>query len=106
VIDPHARFGRPRAELGKKSCIVVFEGRLHSGERVDLGLLVDAVSAVVDIPAARIEEPPNFGATVRRDFMRGLAKLGQRFVVVLEPAKAFDIEDMAGLCEAAQLEAA
>ena len=104
VIDPHARFGRARAELGKKSCIIIFGGRLQSGERVDLGLLVDAVSAVVDIPTERIEEAPTFGATVRREFMRGLAKLGQRFVVILEPAKAFDIEDMAEHCQAAQLE--
>jgi purine-binding chemotaxis protein CheW len=106
VIDPQARFGRPRAELGRKSCIVVFEGSLQTGERVHLGLLVDAVSAVVDIPADRIEDAPTFGATVRRDYMRGLAKLGSRFVVILEPGKAFDIQDMAGQCEAAQLEAA
>jgi purine-binding chemotaxis protein CheW len=106
VIDPHARFGRPRAELGKKSCIVIFEGTQRAGERVDLGLLVDAVSAVVDIQPGRIEEPPTFGATVRRDYLRGLAKIGPRFIAILEPAKAFDIDDMAGLCEAAQLEAA
>jgi purine-binding chemotaxis protein CheW len=106
VIDPHARFGRPRAELGKKSCIVVFEGLQRAGEKVDLGLLVDAVSAVVEIADAAIEEAPNFGATVRRDYIRGVGKLGPRFVVILEPAKAFDIDDMAHLCEAAQLELA
>jgi purine-binding chemotaxis protein CheW len=106
VIDPHARFGRPRAALGKKSCIVIFEGLQRAGERVDLGLLVDAVSAVVEIAGSAIEEAPNFGATVRRDYIRGVAKLGQRFVVILEPAKAFDIDDMAQLCEISQLESA
>ncbi len=106
VIDPHARFGRPRAALSKKSCIVIFEGLQRAGERVDLGLLVDAVSAVVEIADSAIEEAPNFGATVRRDYIRGVGKLGKRFVVILEPAKAFDIDDMAQLCETSQLETA
>ena len=101
VIDLHARFGRAAASLSKKSCIVIFDAQ-RDGERVELGLLVDSVSAVVDIPAAQIEPPPNFGTAVRRDFIRGVGKLGQRFVLLLEPDKALDVEDMARLCEAGQ----
>jgi purine-binding chemotaxis protein CheW len=101
VIDLHARFGRPAACLSKKSCIVIFDTQSH-GERVELGLLVDAVSAVVDIPAALIEPPPNFGTSVRRDFILGIGKLDQRFVMLLDPDKALDVEDMARLCEAGQ----
>ncbi|MDE2159592.1 MAG: purine-binding chemotaxis protein CheW, partial [Burkholderiales bacterium] len=69
VIDLHARFGRAGATLGKKSCIVIFDA-LREGERIELGLLVDAVSEVLEIPADQIEPPPNFGAAVRRDFIR------------------------------------
>ncbi len=106
VIDLHARFGRRPATLGKKSCIVIFDA-MRDGERVELGLLVDAVSEVVDIAADAIEAPPDFGTAVRRDFIRGIGKLGTRFVVVLDPDRAFDVEDMARLCEAAvQAEAA
>jgi purine-binding chemotaxis protein CheW len=100
VIDLHARFGRRPATLGKKSCIVIFDA-MRDGERVELGLLVDAVSEVVDIAADAIEAPPDFGTAVRRDFIRGIGKLGTRFVVVLDPDRAFDVEDMARLCEAA-----
>ena len=100
VIDLHARFGRRPATLGKKSCIVIFDA-VRDGERVELGLLVDAVSEVVDIAADAIEPPPDFGTAVRRDFIRGIGKLGTRFVVVLDPDRAFDVEDMARLCEAA-----
>ncbi len=99
VIDLHARFGRSRAQVSKKSCIIVFDS-LRGGERVELGLLVDAVSAVVDIHGDAIEPPPNFGGTVRRDFILGMGKLGQRFVVILDADKAFDVEEMASLCEA------
>lgn len=105
VIDLHARFGRPVAEIGKKTCIVIFDS-VREGERTELGLLVDAVSEVVDIPAGQIEPPPSFGTAVRRDFIQGMGKLGERFVIILAPDKAFDVDDMARLCEATQESAA
>ncbi|HSW07174.1 chemotaxis protein CheW [Aquabacterium sp.] len=98
VIDLQARFGRPTAGVGKKTCIVIFDA-VRDGERVELGLLVDAVSEVIDIAAEQIEPPPAFGSSVRRDFIRGMGKLGQRFVIILEPDKALDIDEMAQLCE-------
>ncbi len=104
VIDLQARFGRPRAVVSKKTCIVIFDGvpgAGRSGERVELGLLVDAVSEVIEIGTDAIEPPPNFGTSVRRDFIRGIGKVARRFVVILEPDKAFDVEEMATLCEAA-----
>lgn len=101
VIDLQARFGRPAANVGKKTCIVIFDS-MRDGERVELGLLVDAVSEVIDIAAAQIEPPPNFGASVRRDFIRGMGKVASRFVIILEPDKAFDVNEMAQLCEAQQ----
>jgi purine-binding chemotaxis protein CheW len=102
VIDLQARFGRPAARVGKKTCIVIFDA-LRDGERVELGLMVDAVSEVIEISAAAIEPPPNFGAAVRRDFIRGMGKVASRFVIILEPDRAFDVEEMATLCESAQL---
>ena len=101
VIDLNARFGRPPTKVGKKSCIVIFDA-LRSGERAELGLLVDAVSEVIKIGAEHIEPPPDFGATVRRDFIRGIAKLGPRFVILLDPDRALDMQEMADLCESAQ----
>jgi len=105
VIDLQARFGRPRATIGKKSCIVIFDA-MRAGERAELGLLVDAVSEVIEIPAAQIEPPPAFGGSVRRDFIQGMGKVGGRFVVILEPDRALDVDEMATLCEAAQADAA
>lgn len=101
VIDLQARFGRPPAKVGKKTCIVIFD-TLRDGERVELGLLVDAVSEVIDIAADAIEPPPNFGTAVRRDFISGMGKVANRFVVILAPDKALDVDEMAGLCESAQ----
>jgi len=102
VIDLHARFGRTPGRVGKKSCVVIFDAQGQAGqggERVELGLMVDAVSEVVDIPASAIEPPPSFGSTLRRDFIRGMGKLGGRFVIVLEPERAFDVVEMAEMAE-------
>lgn len=101
VIDLHARFGRPAAKVGKKTCIVIFDAQ-RDDERVELGLLVDAVSEVIEIDASQIEPPPNFGTAVRRDFIRGMGKVAKRFVIILEPDKAFDVDEMANLCESSQ----
>ena len=101
VIDLQARFGRPPATVGKKTCIVIFDS-MHQGERIEIGLMVDVVSEVIEIAAADIEPAPSFGTSVRRDFIRGMGKLGNRFVIILDPNRALDVAEMAALCESAQ----
>ena len=101
VIDLQARFGRSVAQVGKRSCIVIFD-TVRDAERVELGLLVDAVSEVIEIAADSIEPPPNFGAAVRRDFISGMGKLGNKFVIILDPDRAFDLDEMTALCESEQ----
>lgn len=101
VIDLHARFGRGPAGIGTKSCNVIFEAS-RDGDRVELGLLVDAVSEVITIPTAQIEPRPDFGSSVRREFIGGMGKVNDRFVIILDPDKALDIEELSQLCDAAQ----
>ncbi len=99
VVDLNARFGRAPARVGKKSCIVVFDASAD-GERAEIGLLVDAVSEVVEIGADATEPPPAFGTPIAREFIRAVAKVRDRFVLVLEPQRACDIGELASLCEA------
>ena len=60
------------------------------------------VSEVIKIAEDQIEPAPDFGMSVRRDFIRGIGKVGKRFVILLEPDRALDVQEMADLCEAAQ----
>ena len=101
VIDLQARFGRAQARVGKKTCIVIFDAS-RDGEKMELGLMVDAVSEVIEIPQALIEQPPQFGATIQRDFIRGLGKVDGEFIVILEPDRALNIDDMALIAEKTQ----
>lgn len=98
VIDLQSRFGRAPAQVGKKTCVIIFDSSL-ADEKVELGLLVDSVSEVVDIAQAHVEPPPQFGTTIRRDFVHGIGKVGQQFIVILAPERALDINEMAALAE-------
>jgi purine-binding chemotaxis protein CheW len=83
VMDLSARFGRPQSVPGKRTCIVIVE--LESdGERQLTGVVVDAVSAVLDIPASDIEPAPSFGTRIRGDFIAGMGKVNGRFVILLD----------------------
>jgi purine-binding chemotaxis protein CheW len=99
VIDLQSRFGRATAQVAKKTCIIIFD-TVSEDEKVSLGLMVDAVSEVIDILDADIEPPPQFGTTLDRDFIRGMGKVGGQFIVILEPERALNVEDMAGITHA------
>jgi purine-binding chemotaxis protein CheW len=94
VIDLQSRLGRTCAAVGKKTCVVIFDATTE-GERTELGLLVDSVSEVIDIAPADIEEPPQFGASIRRDFIRGMGKVDGNFIVILESERALNVDEMA-----------
>jgi purine-binding chemotaxis protein CheW len=98
VIDLQSRFGRPKAQVGKKTCVIIFDVGAE-GDKVELGLMVDAVSEVIDIAPDAIEPPPQFGTSIQREFIRGLGKVGSEFIVILEPERALNIDDMVALAE-------
>jgi len=98
VIDLQSRFGRDQAKIGKKTCVIIFDAS-QGGEKIELGLMVDSVSEVIDIADAHIEQAPQFGTSIRRDFIRGMGKVGGEFIVILAPERALDVEEMAALAE-------
>lgn len=78
VIDLSVRFGKPSSPVTKRTCIVIVEVERHI-----LGVVVDAVNAVLDIPGSEVEPPPSFGASIRTDFIRGMGKVNGKFVILL-----------------------
>jgi purine-binding chemotaxis protein CheW len=101
VIDIAVRFGRAAAPVTKRTCIVIIEVTTN-GERQDVGVIVDAVNEVLEIPLADIEPPPTFGARIRTDFMRGMGKVNQKFVILLDVDHVLALDELAGLAEAAE----
>ena len=103
VIDLQARLGKAATTVGKKTCVLIFDAQ-RDNERVELGLMVDAVSEVIEIPASEIEPPPQFGSAIKRDFIKGMGKVAGKFVIILDPERALDVDEMADLVERAQTE--
>ena len=95
VIDLAARFGGAPSTPGRRSCIVIVEVTGADGVRRDIGVLVDAVSEVLDIPPAEIEPPPSFGARIRADFIFGMGKVGGKFVVILDIDQLLSVDEIA-----------
>ncbi|KPX29941.1 MULTISPECIES: chemotaxis protein CheW [Pseudomonas syringae group] len=106
VVDLSARFGRQNSDITRRSCVIIIEASTEDGQPQDIGLLVDNVSAVLEIPASQIEPPPNFGARIRADFISGMAKVDGKFVIVLEVEKVLSIDEMSSLAAAGQTPAA
>src|SRR5581483_1828641 len=99
VLDLLVRFGKTPAEGTKRAGIVIVEVTTH-GERQVFGVVVDSVNAVLDIPASEIEPPPSFGARIRTDFIQGMGKVNDRFVVLLDVDHVLAAEEIALLGEA------
>ena len=104
VIDLAARFGGKPTEVTRRTCIVIVEvsdGFDKDGDEQsnghDIGIMVDAVSEVLDIPGSEIEPPPTFGARIRADFIFGMGKVGGKFVILLNINKVLSIDEIAQL---------
>ena len=100
VIDLTARFGNGQSEVGKRSCIVIVEVLETTNDtefRHDIGIMVDAVSEVLEIPGSDIEPPPSFGARIRADFIFGMGKVAGKFVILLDINKVLSVEEIAML---------
>lgn len=96
VIDLSARFGREETVPNRRTCVVIIEVG-PEGERQDLGVLVDAVNQVVELPAKDIEPAPGFGSKVRTDFIAGMGKLNGDLVIILDVDRVLSADDLAAL---------
>ncbi|MDB4951779.1 MAG: CheW protein [Gemmatimonadetes bacterium] len=98
VVDLAVRFGLPETVETRRTCIVIVEVA-PGGEPLVMGVMADAVSQVMDLLPGDIEPPPSFGTRVRIEFLRGLARVGSRFALLL------DLDRLLGMDEAAAAEA-
>ncbi|CAN7231034.1 MULTISPECIES: chemotaxis protein CheW [Duganella] len=96
VLDLARRLERAPSPIGKRTCIIVVEVDSDDGPFV-IGILVDAVNAVLDIPAADVEPAPSFGAQVRAELLQGIGKVNGRFVLLLNVQHVVSASEIAAL---------
>jgi len=103
VIDLRARFDMPAAERTEQTCIIVVEIKMES-RRLSIGVVVDRVSEVLNIPADKIEDAPGFGTSVDTSFILGMGKLPSGVKILLDIDKVLTREEAQTLAEPGEKE--
>ena len=104
VVDLAVKFGLPRSEAGRCTCIVLVEAQLEN-EPVVMGMIADEVRQVVDLPADAVQPPPAFGTRVRVDYLEGMGRAGDRMLLLLEVDRLLSADQVVASLAEAPLEA-
>lgn len=98
VVDLAAKFGMEQKPVGKTTCIVIVETQFENQETI-VGLIVDAVSQVMELSADDIQPVPDFGTRVKMDYLIGMAQSGRKFALLLDVDKVLTTEELHDLSE-------
>ena len=96
VIDLRAKFGLPENDQTKESSIIVSEIEKEGGFIIT-GLLTDSVEEVIDMDESSIEPAPKIGTTVNSQFIKGMGKHNEDFLIILDPDNLFRDQEISNL---------
>jgi len=96
VIDLRLKFGLPPVEYGERTCIIVVEVKTALGP-VQMGVVVDTVSEVVNVNGADIEPAPSFGSRFDTRTILGLAKARGTIKILLDIDRVMETRELAAL---------
>ncbi len=93
VMDMRLKFGMPPTERTVNTCIIVMEVT-QEGETMVLGSLADSVQEVLDLEPDQIEPAPRIGTRLRSDFVKGMGKYNDRFIIILDIDRIFSAGEL------------
>jgi purine-binding chemotaxis protein CheW len=96
VVDLALKFGLPESEVTKRTCVVIVEVA-HGEEKTTMGVIVDSISQVVELPQDQIEPAPDFGTRVKLEYLLGMGRSGKKFVMVLDIDKALSPSELSSV---------
>jgi len=96
VVDLRLRFGMEAIDYTDRTCIIVVEIASSSGT-VQIGIVVDAVSEVLNIKADEIEDTPVFGTNFNSDYILGMAKTDGGVKILLDIDQVVSDQEIAAL---------
>lgn len=101
VVDLRVKLGLPKRETTRDTCIIVMEVQLD-GEAITVGGLADSVREVLELRDDQIEPPPRMGTRLKTEFIAGMGKVNEEFLILLEIDKVFSGEELAVVQEAGE----
>jgi purine-binding chemotaxis protein CheW len=96
VVDMRLKFGLDKNDRTVNTCIVIMEISMEN-ERTVLGALVDAVQEVFELESGQIEPPPKIGTWLKTEFMLGMGKRDDQFIIILDIDKVFSYSELAAI---------
>jgi purine-binding chemotaxis protein CheW len=93
VIDLRLKFGLAETPITKDTSIIVMEVESQDGSVV-VGALADAVHEVIEIDEASIEPAPRFGTRLAAEFIKGVGKKDDLFIIILDIDRIFNAEEI------------
>lgn len=105
VVDMRLKFGMPATQKSVNTCIIIVEISLD-GETAILGALADSVQEVMDLEPDQIEPPPKIGTRLKTEFIKGMGKQDDHFIMILDIDRVFSSDELALVGHAAEAEAA
>lgn len=103
VVDMRVKFSVQATDKTVNTCIIIVEVAVD-GDQTILGALVDSVQEVIEIEAGEIEPAPSIGTKLNTEFIKGMGKRDDHFIIILDIDKVFSVDDIsfAMSAEAAQ----
>lgn len=103
VIDMRLKFGMSATEQTINTCIIVVEVTLD-GDTTILGALADSVQEVVELEPELIEPAPHIGTRLNTEFIKGMGKHEEHFIMILDIDRVFNETEMSAVQEASSSE--
>jgi purine-binding chemotaxis protein CheW len=98
LVDTRIKFDMPETEYTTNTCILVLDINLNN-ESVHVGALVDSVQEVIEIDDVNIQPPPSIGTRYRSEFIDGIAKVEEEFIMILNMDLIFSTDELSILKE-------
>ncbi|EAT14634.1 chemotaxis protein CheW [Desulfuromonas acetoxidans] len=93
VVDMRVKFSMDEAEATVNTCIIITEV-VMDGEPSVLGALVDSVQEVLELDPDQIEPPPRIGTKLDTEFIRGMGKHNEEFIIILDIDRVFSADEI------------
>jgi len=96
VVDMRLKFGMEKTEKTVNTCIIIAEITMD-GDTTILGALADSVQEVLDLEPGQIEPPPRIGTKLRTEFIHGMGKHNDQFIILLDIDRIFTSDEVAAV---------
>lgn len=93
IVDLRQRFNRSSKEYDATTVVIVLQGMVREKKSM-VGVVVDEVSDVYKVDKNEVKDAPDFGSRVDNRFLKGMAIMEEKMIILLDASRLLDVEDL------------